>query len=168
MHRACSTIAVVFAILVSTLIAGCGPSVDLVAGLRVEGVASGWQSAGVQTGLNKLVPSVSFTLKNVSGETLPLLQVNAVFRRSGEENSEWGARFSPAADSKGLGPGESTQVLMLSSDLGYTGSDAWEDMLRNTKFVDVDVDVFAKYGSAQWVRLGRFPVQRQLMAAVRQ
>jgi hypothetical protein len=168
MHRASSTIAVVFAILVSTLTAGCGPSVDLVAGLRVEGVASGWRSAGVQNGLNKLVPSVSFTLKNVSGETLPLLQVNAVFRRSGEETSEWGARFSPAADSKGLGPGESTQVLMLSSDLGYTGSDAWEDMLRNTKFVDVDVDVFAKYGSAQWVRLGRFPVQRQLMAAVRQ
>jgi hypothetical protein len=162
-----STIAVVFAILASALVAGCGPSIDLVAGLRVEGIASGWRGAGVHDGLNKLVPTVSFTLRNVSGETLPLLQVNAVFRRAGED-SEWGARFSPAADSKGLGPGESTQVLMLSSDLGYTGSDGWEDMLRNTKFVDVDVDVFAKYGSAQWVRLGRFPVQRQLMAAVRQ
>jgi hypothetical protein len=163
MHPTNSTVATVFAILVSALAAGCKPSVDLLAGLRVEGVASGWRTAGVHDGLNKLVPTVSFTLRNVSGETLPLLQVNAVFRRAGE-NGEWGARFAPAADSKGLEPGESTQVLVLSSDLGYTGSDGWEDMLRNAKFVDVDVDVFAKYGSAQWVRLGRFPVQRQLMA----
>jgi hypothetical protein len=162
MHRAVLAVAASVSILVLT---ACGPSVDLVGGLRVEGVASGWRDAGVKDGLNKLVPTVSFALTNVSGEKLPLLQVNAVFRRAGEE-TEWGARYAPAADPKGLGPGESTRVLILSSDLGYTGSDAWDDMLRNSRFVDVDVDIFAKYGSTNWVRIGRFPVQRQLMAAV--
>ena len=141
----------------------CGPTVDLVAGLRVNDVATGWVDAGPANGLNKLVPTVSFALTNVSGETLRLLQVNAVFRRSGEQ-SEWGARFAPAADPKGLAPGETTRVLMLSSDLGYTGTDPQEEMLQNSRFVDTDVDIFVKYGSAQWVRLGRFPVQRQLIA----
>src|SRR5262245_21376781 len=162
MHRAGLAVAIV-SILALT---ACGPSVDLVAGLRVEGVASGWRDAGVKDGLNKLVPTVSFALTNVSGQKLPLLQVNAVFRRAGED-TEWGARFASAADSQGLGPGESTQVMMLSSDLGYTGSDERDDMLHNARFVDVDVDIFAKYGSTQWVRLGRFPVQRQLMAALK-
>jgi hypothetical protein len=142
---------------------GCRPTVDLAAGLRVNDVATGWVDAGPANGVNKLVPTVSFALTNVSGETLQLLQVNAVFRRAGGQ-MEWGARFASAADPKGLAPGETTRVLMLSSDLGYTGADPHEAMLRNSRFVDTDVDVFAKYGSSQWVRLGRFPVQRQLMA----
>jgi hypothetical protein len=141
----------------------CGPSVDLVAGLRVDGLSTGWVDAGAANGLNKLVPTVSLSLTNISAETLPLLQVNAVFRRAGQE-TEWGARFASAADPKGLAPGQSTRLLMLSSDLGYTGADSREAMLRHAQFVDTDVDVFAKYGSTQWVRLGRFPIQRQLLA----
>ena len=144
--------------------AACRRTVDLVAGLRVDDISTGWVDAGPANGLNKLVPTVSFTLKNVSQDTLPLLQVNAVFRRTGESNTEWGARFAPVAGPQGLGPGESTRPLMLSSDLGYTGEDAPADILRNSHFVDSDVDVFAKYGSTQWVRLGRFPVSRQLLA----
>jgi hypothetical protein len=148
-------------------LSGCGPSVDLVTGLRVEGVSTGWLEGGASGGLNKLVPTVSFSLTNVSGEPLPLLQVNAVFRRAGEA-AEWGARFAAAADPKGLQPGASTRVLMLSSDLGYTGADPRDVMLRNSRFVDADVDLFAKYRSTQWVRLGRFPVQRQLLVSLRQ
>jgi hypothetical protein len=144
----------------------CGPSLDVAAALRVEKVSTGWADAGSTNGLNKLVPTVSLTLTNVSAETLPLVQVNAVFRRAGEEG-EWGARFAPAADPKGLPPGQTTRLLMLSSDLGYTGTDPREDMLRHSQFVDTDVDVFAKYGSAQWVKLGRYPVQRQLIASTR-
>src|SRR5262249_35836868 len=136
----------------------------LVAGLRVDDISTGWVDAGPANGLNKLVPTVSFTLKNVSQDTLPLLQVNAVFRRTGESNTELGAHFAPVAGPKGLGPGGATRRLRLSRALGDTGEDAPADILRNSHFVDSDVDVFAKYGSTQWVRLGRFPVSRQLLA----
>jgi hypothetical protein len=36
-------------------------------------------------------------------------------------------------------------------------------MLRNSHFVDATVELFAKYGSAQWKRIGQFPVTRQLL-----
>ena len=158
------------AILVLASICGSacgGPTVDLTSGLRIADVSTGWLDAGRANGLNKLVPTVSFTLTNVSGAVLPLLQVNAVFRRAGQE-SEWGARFATAADPKGLVAGASTRKLTLSSDLGYTGADPRDEMLRNAQFVDVDVDLFCKYSATQWVRLGRYPVRRQLVAAVPQ
>ena len=151
--------------LVTTLCgASCGRSIDLATGLRVDGLATGWLDAGLAQGLNKLVPAVSFALTNVSPETLPLLQVNAVFRRAGQ-TGEWGARFA-TAHSQGLAPGASTQTLTLASDLGYTGADPRDAMLHNTQFVDADVDLFAKYSSTQWVRLGTFRVHRQLIAAL--
>jgi len=150
--------------LASLLASGCGTSIDLRQALRVDGVSTGWLNAGSSGGLNKLVPTVSFTLTNISGEPLPLLQVNAVFRRAGEE-VEWGARFASAPDRKGLAPGQTTGVLVLASDLGYTGKDSYATMLRHAQFVDTDVDLFAKYSSTQWVRLGRFPVERQLLAS---
>src|SRR5689334_1517043 len=97
--------------LASLVVSGCGPSTNLRQALRVDGVSTGWLNAGSSGGLNKLVPTVSFTLTNISGEPLPLLQVNAVFRRAGEE-IEWGARFAFAADRKGLAPGQTTRVLV--------------------------------------------------------
>ena len=36
-------------------------------------------------------------------------------------------------------------------------------MLRNSHFVDANVELFAKYGSAQWKRIGQFPVTRRLI-----
>ena len=49
--------------------------------MHLEGVSTGWVSAGVVEGNNKVVPLVSFTLKNGSDQKLRALQVNAVFRR---------------------------------------------------------------------------------------
>src|SRR5437762_9581572 len=49
------------------LAAGCGgPAVDLKQGLKIDIVDTGWFDAGIVEGKNKLVPTVSFTVKNVS------------------------------------------------------------------------------------------------------
>jgi len=146
------------------LLAGCGPSVDLTKGLQVTIVDTGWYDAGIINGQNKLVPSVSFNLKNLSERKLSTLQVNAIFRRV-TENDEWGSGFLTAAGSDGLAPGATTTTLTVKSPLGYTGSDqSRQEMLQNTHFVDAKVELFAKYGSTQWARLGSFPIQRQLLA----
>src|SRR4051812_24152189 len=83
---------------------GCGPTVDLTKGLELTVVSTGWFDAGIVNGRTKLVPSVSFTLKNVSGQKLVSLQINALFRRV-TENEEWGSAFLTAAGSDGLAPG---------------------------------------------------------------
>jgi hypothetical protein len=142
--------------------AGCGRPVDLTKGLQVLDVTTGWYDAGIVDGQNKLVPSVSFTLKNVSGQTLRSLQVNTLFRRVGEAD-EWGSGYLTAAGSRGLAPGATTPTLTTRSQLGYKSPDPRQNMLHNKEFIDAKVELFAKYGSGQWARIGDYQIARQLI-----
>jgi hypothetical protein len=144
--------------------AGCGPAVDLSKALEVNVMSTGWYDAGIVNGKNKLVPSITFTVKNVSDQKLVMLQVNGVFRRAIQmEEPELGSAFGTAAGSSGLVPGATSPVLTLRSGFGYTGTDPRADMLNNKQFIDGRVELFAKYSSTQWKLLGVFPIERQLI-----
>ena len=141
----------------------CAPAVDLSKSLEVQDVSTGWLDAGPSdTGQNKLVPVVQFKLKNASARTLPVLQVNAVFRPVNEEK-EWGTRFQSVTGSEGLAAGATTPMLTVRSDHGVTGTDPKPDLLKNSHFVDARVQLYAKYGSLSWVRIYETPVTRQLI-----
>jgi hypothetical protein len=140
----------------------CGPAVDLKKGLQIEVVSTGWLDAGIVNGQNKLVPVISFKLKNNSDQKLAVLQVNALFRRV-SENDEWGSGLLMVAGSDGLAAGATTPVLTIKSQLGYTGTEPRSVMLQNTQFVDAKVSLFAKYGSTQWTPVGEYPIARQLL-----
>src|ERR1700730_5113190 len=98
--------------------AGCAKPVDLTTGLRVQNVSTGWFDAGVVNGQNKLVPSISFKLKNVSDQTLTVLQVNVLFKQI-TDPKEWGNGFLAVVGSSGLAPGSTTERLTIKSDKGY-------------------------------------------------
>jgi len=49
----------------------CGPRVDLATALSVTDVFSGYYDFGIVNGLNKLVPSISFRLKNAAASAHP-------------------------------------------------------------------------------------------------
>lgn len=150
-------------LLLLLVVSGCGPTVDLVAHLQVLDVSTGWFDAGIGNGQNKLVPSIAFSLKNTSDQKLKTLQLNALFRRV-TEKEEWGSGFVTVAGSGGLAAGASSAPITIRSQLGYTGSEqSREEMLRNEHFVDAHVELFAKYGSVQWKRLGEYPVTRRLI-----
>jgi len=143
--------------------ASCSSPVDLSKGLEIQEVSSGWFDAGIVNGQNKLVPSISFRLKNVSDQKLTVLQINALFRRV-TEKEEWGSGYLPVVGSEGLAPGVTTSTVTVRSQNGYTGADQTrEDMLKNSHFVDAEVELFAKYGSTQWKRIGEYPVTRRLI-----
>jgi hypothetical protein len=151
-------------LLVCACVSGCGPAIDLTKGLQVTIVNSGWYDVGIVNGQNKLVPTITFTLKNASDQNLVSLQVNALFHQV-DSTDEWGNGFLTAAGSEGLAPEASTAPLTIKSPLGYTGSDQSRlEMLQNSHFKDAKVDLFAKYGSTQWARLGTYPITRQLLA----
>ena len=159
--RACVRLLLLLAIASSV---ACGPTVDLTKGVEVAILNTGWYDLGIVNGQNKLVPTVTFTLKNLSDQKLVTLQINALFRRV-SENTEWGSGFLTAAGSPGLAPGATTAPITIKSQLGYTGSDqSRQEMLQNTHFVDAKVELFGKYGSTQWVRLGTYPITRQVLA----
>ena len=149
-------------VLASVSVAACGPTVDLTKGLQVTILDSGWFDAGIVNGQNKLVPSFTFTLKNVSDQKLVTIQVNALFRRV-NENEEWGSGFKTVVGSEGLPSGSTTPPITVRSQLGYTGSEARQEMLQNSHFVDAKVELFGKYAATQWVLLGTYPIKRQLL-----
>ena len=158
--RASARLLLILAIVSS---AACGPTVDLTKGLQVSIVNSGWYDLGIVNGQNKLVPTVIFTLQNTSDQKLVTLQINALFRRV-SENTEWGSGFITVAGSQGLAPGATSDQITIKSQLGYTGSEQSRmEMLQNTHFVDAKVELFGKYASTQWVRLGSYPITRQLL-----
>jgi len=149
------------------LCAGCGPTVDLTQGLKVDVINTGWYDMGIVNGQNRLVPMVTFTLKNVSDRRLGALEVNALFRRVTEKD-EWGSGFLVVNGSKGVLAGATSDPITIKSNLGYTGSEqSRQEMLSNSHFVDAKVELFGKYGSAQWTRLGEYPVERKLIEADR-
>src|ERR1017187_4732462 len=141
--------------------AGCGPKVDLAKGLQVLTVSTGWYDSGLVNGQNKLVPSISFTLRNASPQTLSSLQVNALFRLVNDP-AEWGSGFLTAAGSRGLAPDATTPMLTIRSQQGSPPTDPRQDMLRNSHFVDAKVELSAKYGSGPWTRIGVYQIVRQV------
>ena len=149
-------------LLVAVATAACGPTVDLTRGLQVVDVSTAWWDAGIVNGQNKLVPSVTFKFKNVSDQTLDILQANVVFRRV-TEDKEWGSAFVKITGSEGLAPGATSASQTVRSQLGYTGSEPRQQMFSNSQFVDAKIQIFAKYGSTQWQKVGEYSVPRTLI-----
>ena len=87
------------------LCAGCGPTVDLATSLQVQDSSTGWFDLGIVNGQNKLVPSITFSLKNNSNQKLRAAG-QALFRRA--DNEEWGSGFLRLGSS-GLPPATATR-----------------------------------------------------------
>jgi hypothetical protein len=150
-------------LLIAASTAGCKKKIDLTQGVQVVDVVTGWSDAGVVDGQNKIVPSVSFKFKNVSGEPLDTLQANVLFRRANEEG-EWGSNFVRVTGTEGLAPNATSAAQHVNSPKGYTGTETRQQMLQNSQFVDARVQIFAKYSSTQWQPVGEFIVDRRLLA----
>ena len=144
--------------------ASCGSSIDAVASLEPIDVVTGWFDDGIiEGGKNKLVPSVSLKLRNKGSEPLRSVQINALFKRVGEQEM-WGEYFGWASPrERPLQPGGTTGPLVMRSTLGYTGVQPRMQMLQNKEFVDAKVEIFLKQGSKVLTKLAEFPIDRQLL-----
>src|SRR5438552_2283979 len=96
---------VVVALTAAFLVTTCGHQFDVEKVLKITDVRTGWYDAGIQDGKNKLVPSISLKLHNVSNEPVESVQVNAIFRQIGDTQA-WGEHFVTAIDRDGLPPGQ--------------------------------------------------------------
>jgi hypothetical protein len=141
----------------------CGASEAAVAALEPIDVVTGWYDDGiVEGGKNKLVPSVTMKLRNKSDDSIRSIQINAIFRRVGEQEM-WGEHFGWAVTREGLAAGATTNTLVMRSGLGYTGTQPRMQMLQNSEFIDAKVEIYLKQGSRVWAKLAEYPIQRQLL-----
>jgi hypothetical protein len=157
-----TVLAAVCAVVASWSFSACSAGADVATAVQVLDVSTGWFDVGIVNGQNKLVPSVTFKLKNISDRPVTTLQANVLFHRINSAE-EWGSGFLRVAGSEGLAPGATTDPLTVKSDLGYTGSETRADMLKNSQFVDAKVRILAKSGSNYWQPLGEYPIDRRLL-----
>jgi hypothetical protein len=143
--------------------AACGPPIDLKQDLQVADTSTGWFDAGIVDGKNKLVPSITFVLKNASDHEVNSVQLNLAFWRKGEDGEFDDAFLQTAIDSTGLAPGAQSAPITLRGSVGYTGEQPRLEMLQHSAFVDVTARLFVKRGSSVWIQLGEFPIERRLL-----
>lgn len=142
----------------------CGRNIEVEKALAVIDVQTGWYDAGIQSdGKNKLVPSISLRLRNVSSGPVGSVQLVAIFRRVNEPQVAWGEHFARAIERDGLAEGASTNPIVLRSNLGYTGTQPRMQMLQNREFVDAKVEIFGRHGSRGLAKMGEYPIDRQLL-----
>ena len=150
------------ALAVALLVAAC-ESRDVQTDLTIVNAQTGWFDVGiVEGGMNKLVPSISLELQNVSARDIASVQLQAVFYRTGDPKS-WGDHFARAIDASGLTAGATSDPIVLRSTLGYTGTQARAQMLQNKEFVDARVEIFGKHGRRTWAKMGEFTIDRRLL-----
>lgn len=153
---------VFFLLLLTCLAAGCS-RVEVEKAIKLTEVHTGWYDAGLQAdGKNKLVPSISLKLQNVSDEPVRSVQLMAVFRRVGDAEP-WDDTYVRGIGREALPPGGTTAPLVLHANAGYTGTQARIQMLQNKEFVDAKVEVHGKAGNRTWVKIGEYPIDRQLL-----
>src|SRR5918999_6507866 len=106
-------------LLLTCSVVGCS-RVEVEKAIKVTDVHTGWYDAGLQAdGKNKLVPSISLKLQNVSEEPVRSVQLVAIFRRINEPEIAWGEHFVRAIGPDGLAPATPTPLIVLRSNLGY-------------------------------------------------
>jgi hypothetical protein len=116
-------------------------SQDITKLITVADVKTGWFDAGVENGMNKLVPTLTLTLKNSSQQKVALVQLNAVIRRVGE-TEEWGAP-TPARSVRMVWRLALHFAHRPEVEPQYTGIEPRNVMLKNSQFVDAHIQLFA-------------------------
>jgi hypothetical protein len=144
----------------SALASACGPPVDLKQALQVTDVSSGWFDAGIQAGKNKLVPSVTFKLKKNADVNLSSVSLNLAFIFVGAQDHTDDVYVQSVPFE-----GSETKPVVVRTQWGYTAEppQTRAEMLKHSQFRDLEVQIFAKQSSSQWVELQRVPITRQLL-----
>lgn len=141
--------------------AACG-STGTAAHLEIVDVSTGYYGVGVVNGENKIVPSITFSLRNTGDAPVSSVQVNAYFQAE-DADGPMDEVLSRAIGSDALAPGGTTAPFTVRSSIGYTSQQTRAEMLKNDLFRDVRVRVFAKSGAEQWTLVDEVTVDRTIL-----
>jgi hypothetical protein len=143
---------------------GCGPQIDLGHALTVTDVLSGWYDFGVVGGLNKLVPSVSFRLKNVGTAPIDEVDMTVSFWVEGSDG-ELDSKEVAGIGRQAVAPGAESDPILVRSDTGYTIEQPRAELFTHSQFKDATAKFFAKRGG-KIVPIGTVKIDRRLLPHV--
>jgi hypothetical protein len=158
-HRLSS--ACVAVLLIAVTASGCS-TVDLKAAVQITDVSSGYFDAGLTpAGLNKLVPSLTFSVRNGADQKLTSIDMVAMFWQAGSD-AEMDELVVKVIGGAGLAPGASTEPVVLRSGVGYTLEQPRAELFTHGGFVDVTAKLFVKRGG-RIVPVGEYKIDRRLL-----
>jgi hypothetical protein len=149
-------------VLVAVLLAttGCA-SRDVRTDLEIVDVHSGYFDMGrVDQESIKIVPGISFRVRNKSKDAIAGVEINGVFRDLGKDAVIDEHYVKAIPFERPLDAGATSEPIVLRSRYGYTGTETRPQMLKNSSFVDKNITILGKHGRNNWAKMGTFSIER--------
>jgi hypothetical protein len=143
------------------LSAGCAASPNLTQALAVTDIISGYYDNGIKDGMNHLVPSITFRLKNQSDGPLNSVQLTVAFWAAGKDGEQDSFQVTGIGSTE-VPPGQSTDSLTVRSTVGFTLAQPRAELFTHPEFVDWTVKMFARR-SGRIYAIGEFKVERRFI-----
>ena len=141
--------------------AGCN-SVDLKTQVQVVDVSSGYYDNGLTpAGLNHLVPSITFSLRNVSDREVSSIDAVVMYWAAGQD-TEQDESFLKVVGGGGLPAGATSEPVVSRSKIGFTLEGARADLFNRSRFVDWTAKLFLKRGG-KIVPAGEYKIDHRLL-----
>ncbi len=140
-------------------------SIDLASSVAVTEVSSGWYDNGLKNGLNHLVPSITFRVRNTG--TQPLTNVRMVVGFWLADGRELESAEVVPIGSEPVAPGAQSAPVLVRIETGYTLEQPRAELFMNSDFKDASAKLFAKR-AGHIVPVGEYKIDRQLLPHVAQ
>jgi hypothetical protein len=141
--------------------ASCAASPNLTEALTVTDVLSGWYDNGMKDGMNHMVPTITFRLRNESDRPLNSVQLTVAFWMEGKDG-ELDSLQVTGIGSTAVPPGQSTDSITVRSTFGYTLQQPRAELFTHGDFKDWTVKMFARR-SGRIYAIGEFKVDRRFI-----
>ncbi len=156
--------AVVLAALALALVPACKTmsSEELKSSIEVLDYSSSWVSKYYQPWPPRLilVPQIKFRIKNIGPKPLSYVNFNAIFQFKGEPEN-LGDAFMAAIRGKAVPPGQTSDVIVLKSNLGVDGKNL-AGIRDNPSWKPAFVRLFAISKGSHPVPIGVYDVSRDI------
>jgi hypothetical protein len=141
-------------------------SIDLKTALEVTDVTGGWYDTGIVSsgnakGETKMVPSITFRLRNKGTVPVNDVQLMVSFWRDGTDG-EWDSALVRGIGNTDLQPGASTDPIVVRSTAGFTLEGSRADFFSHALFKDVSAKIFGQR-SGTLTPLGVFQLDRKIL-----
>jgi hypothetical protein len=149
------------AVLAAALAVGSCSAPNLTNAIEVTDVITGWYDNGLKDGINHLVPSITFRLKNRSDQPLNSVQLTVAFWTDGSDG-EADSRQVVGISGTPVPAGEATESITVRSTVGYTLEQPRAELFTHSQYKDWTVKMFARR-SGRIFSVGEFKIDRRLI-----
>jgi len=141
--------------------AGCN-SVDLKTQVQVVDVSSGYYDNGITpAGLNHMVPSITFSLRNISDKEVSSIDMVVMYWAQGQD-TEQDESLLKVVGGSGLPAGATSDPVVSRSRVGFTLAAPRAELFANSRFVEWTAKMFLKRGG-KIVPAGEYKIEHKLL-----